>query len=1285
MDGRAGFETSLVPRSLERELADLRAYRAAIDHHAIVAVTDRSGRITAVNDLFCRISKYSRDELLGQNHRILNSGHHPKRFWVDVWRQIARGQVWHGEVCNRARDGTLYWVDTTIVPIADDMGKIVQYVAIRADITGRKQAEEALRTAKNAAEVANTAKSEFLANMSHEIRTPMTAILGYAGLLNDARDDRARQIEYIDVIRRNGEHLLSIINDILDIAKIEAGKLAIEAIKVSPAKILQEVLEFKRVRLIGRSIELLTKQLSPVPEVVYSDPTRLKQILMNLAGNAIKFTDSGHVAVSVGYEQEGPEEGSLILQIADTGVGMSQEQLQRLFGAFEQADASTSRKYGGTGLGLRISRRLAQMLGGSIDVASDPGVGSRFTVRIPARRPLGTPLINVFEEASQQGGSLGSTDSMPSSGSNGDQALAGKRILVAEDGVDNQRLIRQLLTRAGAEVVVVANGRLAIEALSCGGTFDGELLDPPPFDLLLTDIQMPVLDGYATARLLRERGSRLRIIALTAHAMDGDGERCIAAGCDAYATKPIDRRTLVSLCAKNPARTSQINGNQGPVLSEFADDPDYVPLVAEFIEAMPQRLEELQAALDVSDFSRVTSLAHQLKGAGGGYGFPEVTKVALALEQAARHGPAAATEVRAILGTLGQLIARMAAGLRAGDSGARLVVIEAATDKKFGANPAHAVQGADSTPQVLVIDDAVDVYGLLRQELGSLAVRIQLAATGCEGLRCLADERPELVLLDLDLPDMGGLDVLRKLRQLPGCANLPVIVLTGSEDEDSLLQAFECGATDYVRKPFRGPELRARVQTALRTQGLMMALECQVTLDPLTGLLNRGALVRHLNDALRRQSLDADSHGAVLFLDFDRFKQLNDLHGHEAGDAVLRQIARRLADAVALEAQEQALASPIVVGRLGGDEFAVVLEGARSAESATRLARCLLGALAMQVEADGQRLYATASVGVAHLPSGGTWKAEQIMGQADKAMYEAKRSGGARFCIFDDSMRTTMERRKLIERDLHTALLEEQLVLQYQPIVSLRTGRAQGLEALVRWDHPQQGRLGPGEFLPVAVESGLIRALGDWVMRTACAQLAELRSSLGERAPEYVAVNVSRRQLSDPKLPARVTSALESAALAPERLLLELTESELVHDQSEARNMVNTLKALGVKVVIDDFGTGYSSLSSLHEYPVDVVKLDRSFLNDIDVGGEHGRQLFAIAHSIVRLAQNLGMGVVAEGVETPAQLALLYSLDCELAQGYLFGRPMDADKIEDYCRSVEPMALAGGSAAAQCR
>jgi len=543
------------------------------------------------------------------------------------------------------------------------------------DITERKRAEEESRETNRLleeqtaranemtaqAESANQAKSEFLANMSHEIRTPMTAILGFAEQLREPDITPSDRNNHVAVIERNARHLLDLINDILDLSKIEAGKLTIELIPSGVAQVVAEIAGMMHVRAAQKGLLLAVEYAGEIPETILTDPSRLRQALVNLVGNAIKFTDKGSIRiVSTFLPQWRHKQAAMQFQVIDTGIGMSREKLDKLFKPFVQADASTSRRYGGTGLGLTITRHIAGLLGGELTIESFPGEGTTCTLVVPTGDLDGVKMLTNPAEAVQD------EDSSVSALSSGDRPLSDLRVLLAEDGHDNQLLIATVLRKAGAEVTIAENGRIAVEKATVSDTNE--------FDAILMDMQMPEMDGYQATRALRTEGVNCPIIALTAHAMSGDRDKCLDAGCTDYCSKPIDRNRLVATISTHtkrrrtgaeetgmPCRSD--TGDAKMIRSEFADDPDMADILDDFVAHLPERLSAMTEALANNHHEELTRLAHQLKGAGGGYGYPSLTEASRELEEAANSRDTEAAKL--LLGKLSALVCAVLAGREA--------------------------------------------------------------------------------------------------------------------------------------------------------------------------------------------------------------------------------------------------------------------------------------------------------------------------------------------------------------------------------------------------------------------------------------------------------------------------------------------------------------------------------------------------------------------------------------------------------------------------------------------
>ncbi|EPJ53700.1 MAG: hypothetical protein OFPI_09550 [Osedax symbiont Rs2] len=464
----------------------------AFDQHAIIARTDIKGTITSVNAKFCDISGYSSDELIGNNHRIINSGYHPKKFWCDMYKTISKGSVWHSEILNKSKDGTTYWVDTSIIPITSVTNEIVGYISIRTDITEKKSQHQKLINANIIAEEATAAKSSFLANMSHEIRTPMNGVYGTLKLLkNEPISPKGRN--FIELAEYSCKSLLTIINDILDFSKIEAGKLQIESIDFSVIKMVNSVSTDMLTTAQSKKIDFdIINNLSH--DNWTGDPVRVGQILINLLSNAIKFTQHGKVTLLLSQCETDDREEAVRIEVIDTGIGMNEEGLNKLFTQFAQADDSTVRNFGGTGLGMSIVESLVHLMKGEINANSQIGEGTSIRVILPLPKAEVDSLNNKNEELPFE---------MPN--------LSGKYILIAEDNRVNQIIIEANLKPSNAKLKIVSNGEEAVR----------EAFNERP-DIILMDIQMPVMDGICACKEILAQMESMPIIALTANVMSED-------------------------------------------------------------------------------------------------------------------------------------------------------------------------------------------------------------------------------------------------------------------------------------------------------------------------------------------------------------------------------------------------------------------------------------------------------------------------------------------------------------------------------------------------------------------------------------------------------------------------------------------------------------------------------------------------------------------------------------------------------------------------------------------
>lgn len=770
-----------------RIIKELQTMKLALDEHCIAGIADAAGRITHVNEKFCEISQFQPEELIGQFPHILNRGCHPKSFFDKIWETVQSGTVWHGEMKNRKKNGGYYWTDTTVIPYMDAQGRPYQYVAIRTDITARKQAEHELTGARDQALAALRLKSEFLANMSHEIRTPMNAILGMAELMQDT-PLTGEQSDCLKTIRQSGEGLLFIINDILDISKIEAGKMTFERTDFRLVEVVESVLEAFTPAARQKRLSLMSYVAPEIVPVLKGDPGRVRQVLMNLIGNAIKFTEQGGVVVRAMLELGDDEHTTVRLSVTDTGIGITEQIRNKLFQPFTQADGTMTRKYGGTGLGLSISKNLIAMMGGEIGIESEPGKGTTFWLTLPfmhgseqpspikhegehrdhraAVEGIGALRVLVVDDSSVQGEVvhqyLKSWGLHNDRAESGEQALSLLRIAAASrdpyhvaivdrvmPGMDGYQLARAIYFDAALSATklimltafdVREHRELALRAgysgfltkpLKQSQLFDclAELCDsstaqppytaqsasPPPvarpveqagclllvednpvnqklammqlkklgftahtannghealaalqsnrYDLILMDCQMPEMDGYEATGAIRaleaQSGGHIPIIAMTANAMAGDRERCIAAGMDDYLSKPVGMEQLrikiqrwlpeqatadyaVMEIQSAPAAKIQVIDPQALDkirALQMEGEPDLLSeIIAGYFNDAPTQLDAIHRAVQAGDAQTLRRAAHSMKSSCANLGAMTLSALCKELEEMGRNG-----------------------------------------------------------------------------------------------------------------------------------------------------------------------------------------------------------------------------------------------------------------------------------------------------------------------------------------------------------------------------------------------------------------------------------------------------------------------------------------------------------------------------------------------------------------------------------------------------------------------------------------------------------------------
>ncbi|MGB0909589.1 MAG: EAL domain-containing protein [Nitrospirales bacterium] len=546
---------------------------------------------------------------------------------------------------------------------------------------------------------------------------------------------------------------------------------------------------------------------------------------------------------------------------------------------------------------------------------------------------------------------------------------------------------------------------------------------------------------------------------------------------------------------------------------------------------------------------------------------------------------------------------------------------------------------------ILMIDDDIEdgnmTHHMLKEGIGSQFEYTQTTELS-DALAYVKEQSFDIIILDLMLPDSLGLDTLRQFRQIQSSA--AILIMSDLQDEALAVQAVQNGAQDYLIKgEVNSQALSRAIRYAIERHRVQEQITYQAHYDHLTGLANRGLFHERLHYAIARCNRN-DTAMAILFLDLDHFKNINDSHGHEYGDEVLKNVASRLKKCI----------REVDTGvRMGGDEFAVLLDEVSSVEDVGTIAQRLLDLVRQPMVVQDQELRITCSLGITIYP----WDcsmAQDLLKHSDTAMYRAKAKGGDNFQYYTAGMQTSPLDGTTIDVELRRALVKGEFLLHYQPQMDLQTRQIIGMEALLRWQHPYQGMVGPMNFIPKAEETGMIVPIGEWVIQTASLQAKKWENEGLPLAP--ISVNLSAQQVHQRSLPASVENILQATQLDPQYLQVELTESFLIHETPTTLATLREIKAMGVRIYIDDFGVGYASLRYLKSFPLDGIKLDQSLIKDLDTDVSN----IAIVRAVIALANTLGLKVIAEGVETQAQVDFLREHGCDAIQGYWLTPPLPA-------------------------
>jgi len=1218
---------------------------------------------------------------------------------------------------------------------------------------------KALKIARDQALESARAKGEFAATVSHELRTPLNGVIGMLDLIADM-DLSNKQLDYVQTARSSADMLLNLINDILAFSKIDAGKTTLEVVEFDLRDKLEEALALVTPQAQNKDLELAYVVDPNIPSSVLGDVHHLGQVLLNLLGNAIKFTETGSIGATVSLVEEDGVHLRLRFEVTDTGVGIDPAVQKQIFEAFSQADSSTTRRYGGTGLGLAICRELVRLMGGEIAVDSVPGHGSRFHFELPfirSRQGSGQPraLLPLAREASVllcddnalvqrsmatmlagERVQLTTVDSIAAAtaalagapvrfdvaiiderlvdpvaqsfidalgrgaqnvvrlgvrpradgywlprlpiaqalgkplrrstlldclrallvnqapaprivpraeGARARDSFRNSRVLVVEDNRANQEVAIGMLQRLGCEVTIAQDG---VEAL--------ERLAESDYELVLMDCHMPRMDGFEATRRIRAMNapySNVTIVAMTANVQKSAMDQCHAVGMNDYLSKPIKLGVLRDMLNRwlaadeeSPLADDGVAARAGianvvidkAYLAELREQigPAVERVIAAFLEDLPGYIAQLREASSAQDMTGIVRIAHTLKGAATNTGASRLAHKAQQLEHEGRSGTRSSCDnlVSALIYESNLVRHVLEGGSSRGDESAPV--------------PVERRRQQERHFRILVVDDDRGARFALRETLLGEGYEVIDASNGQQAVQICRQQAPDLVILDGVMPVMDGFQSCEVIRGLPECATIPILLVTGLNDDASVDKAFSVGATDYISKPINYAVLRRRIDHMLQVHSAEKRVHQLAYIDSLTGRPNRTKLNEHM-EALFSDTSRKDKQFALLFLDLDNFKLVNDTLGHEAGDLLLKYVSERLTGCVR---------KGDLVARFGGDEFCIVLDGVRSYEMVRSIAEKIHDHLKRPFVFLGREMLLSTSIGIAVYPEHGQ-DAVSLLKAADMAMYDAKKSQKG-FGFYESHLESDNLQRLELENDLRNAIVRDELLLYYQPQEDLQTGQICGLEALIRWQHPRRGLVSPAEFIHLAEETGLINDIGHWVLCTICDQINVWLD--GGFAPPRIAINLSARQLANPNLATTFREVISDARLPADLIEFEITESTIMERPDEMIDMLKALKAMGTRLAIDDFGTGYSSLSYLKRFPLDYIKIDRAFISDV----MSNRIDADIVRTIIALAQALEVKVIAEGVETAQQREFLKEQNCHYAQGYLLSKPVPAAEIE---------------------